>query len=61
MSGSPDFDRSVPPPNLALANPYAPTSIEGQPLGSVTEDADAYRNQYLKHEASVKSIGTLYY
>ena len=41
------------------SNPYAPTTeVAAQPVP--TDDVEAYRNFYLKHEASVKSIGTLY-
>lgn len=44
----------------ADANPYAPTMVEATPLNP-HEDAVAIRKRYLSHEASVKSIGTLYF
>ena len=40
-------------------NPYAPTSnVSGAPV--MTDEVEAYRRRFLNHEASVKSIGTLY-
>jgi hypothetical protein len=41
------------------ANPYAPTSHIGT-AAPMASDVEAYRRRYLNHEASVKSIGTLY-
>ena len=41
------------------ANPYAPTSnVSDAQLA--TDDVEAYRRQYLSHEASAQSIGLLY-
>lgn len=46
----------------AAANPYrAPEAQMGGGLPDVGEDAVAIRNEYLSHEAAVKSIGSLYY
>lgn len=43
----------------AVANPYAPTSFVSETDG-LESDVDAFRNRYLSHEASIKSIGILY-
>jgi hypothetical protein len=46
-------------------NPYAaPESAAGPPpliLGPASADAEAIRRRYLRHEAAVKSIGSLHY
>ncbi len=51
----------VPPPpvpgNDPWANPYAVTS---NPTLNASSDAESIRKAYIKHEASVQSIGTLY-
>jgi hypothetical protein len=45
-------------------NPYASPQTETGPAlvtGETLSDAEATRRKYLNHEASVKSIGSLYY
>ncbi|MEM1202539.1 MAG: hypothetical protein AAGN66_04865 [Acidobacteriota bacterium] len=45
-------------------NPYAPPTARLAPSGAdpnSSPDAEAIRHQYLKHEASIRSIGSLYY
>ena len=39
-------------------NPYAPTSSVSEPDG-LESDVEAFRNKYLAHEASIKSVGLL--
>ena len=54
------------PPDFEPSNPYAPTSASAaapgfaQGLSPELSHAEAIRRQYLSHEASAKSIGTLY-
>jgi len=44
------------------SNPYAPTAHPGTDTLAVNpDDVDAIRNAHLSHEASVKSIGCLYF
>ncbi len=50
----------VNPLNGESPNPYAPTSLVAAAEPQLS-DVEAYRTHYLRHEASVKSIGTLYY
>lgn len=57
------FD-STPNPTSPPTNPYAPSTAGGFPppgTGVSNADEEAIRNQYLSHEASLKSIGLLYY
>jgi hypothetical protein len=42
-------------------NPYAPPKARVEDVVQSTSDAEAIRREFLKHEASVRSIGTLYY
>ena len=43
-------------------NPYAPTAQPGARPGTVNpNEFEAYRHEHLSHEASVQSIGCLYY
>lgn len=42
-------------------NPYQPPSSEITNPDILNPDAEAIRNEHLKHETNVKSIGTLYY
>ena len=42
-------------------NPYAPPKARVEDVVQSTSDADAIRREFLKHETSVRSIGTLYY
>lgn len=44
----------------AQSNPYAPPTARVDDVGVVDPEADAIRNEYIKHEASVRSIGSLY-
>jgi hypothetical protein len=48
-----------PNPSNVAANPYAPTVNVTKEAG-YESDAEAFRKKYISHEASVKSIGTLY-
>ena len=41
-------------------NPYAPTLNVAEPELVVPDEVEVYRRKYLSHEASIKSIGTLY-
>ena len=52
------FARPLPDNDPAL-NPYAPTSDVGV-IPAAHDDVESYRYQYLKHEASVRSLGLLY-
>ena len=42
-------------------SPYAPPVSTAAPEISSTLDAEAIRREHIKHEASVKSLGSLYY
>ncbi|MEM9554843.1 MAG: hypothetical protein AAGC60_11330 [Acidobacteriota bacterium] len=52
-------------PPAAPSNPYAPPSVsmEGAPRGvsHSQAEAEAIRREHVRHEASVRSIGLLYY
>ncbi|MCP4891847.1 MAG: hypothetical protein GY904_35310 [Planctomycetaceae bacterium] len=54
----PDDQRRTDPEPLAT-NPYAPTSETHEQIPT-RDDPEAYRRAHLKHEASCKSIGTLF-
>ncbi len=43
------------------ANPYAPPKAFVHDVVRENGEADAIRHEHIKHEASVRSIGTLYY
>ncbi len=59
MSNDPNTPGGGNDPFSVSPNPYAPTSNIAD--ADVTpDDVEAYRRKYLSHEASVKSIGTLY-
>jgi hypothetical protein len=45
----------------AATNPYAPPKARVDDVVQSVTDAEAIRREYLKHEASVRSIGSLYY
>jgi len=47
---------------MSTVNPYAPPKAHVEDVG-VSEDsaAETVRREYIKHEASVRSIGALYY
>ena len=57
MSNQPEFPDS--PQHPVDSNPYAATLTDAETLVA-SDDVEAYRQRYLAHEASVKSIGTLY-
>ncbi|TWU26338.1 hypothetical protein Pla52o_01910 [Novipirellula galeiformis] len=64
-SGRPEAQGSTALPNRdeaprSIANPYTPTSQVGPVSHALGDDVEAVRRYYLSHEASVKSIGTLY-
>ncbi len=42
-------------------NPYAPPKARVEDVVQSSPDAEAIRREFLKHETSVRSIGTLYY
>jgi hypothetical protein len=47
---------------MAVAiNPYAPPKARVEDVVQPMPDAEAIRREFLKHETSVRSIGTLYY
>lgn len=59
---SPNNPGSPGNPYSEPANPYAPSGEVGTPIpGADPSDFEAYRKAHLSHEASVKSIGCLYY
>ncbi|TWT54028.1 hypothetical protein Pla22_16630 [Rubripirellula amarantea] len=58
MSNNPNDTQSSSDP--FAVNPYAATSNVGSATQGA-EDVEVYRRQYLQHEASVKSVGMLYY
>ncbi|MCM2372693.1 hypothetical protein [Aporhodopirellula aestuarii] len=45
----------------APVNPFAPTSQLGESIVAVDSDAHQIRRQHIAHEASIKSIGVLYF
>jgi hypothetical protein len=42
-------------------NPYAPPTAEVADISSATSEAEAIRQEHIKHEASIRSISTLYF
>ncbi|WP_442507873.1 hypothetical protein SH528x_006814 [Novipirellula sp. SH528] len=56
------FARTTPPTATPdpVTNPYVPTSDMSSVAQVVGNDPESIRRHYLSHEASVKSIGTLY-
>ncbi len=42
-------------------NPYAPPTARVADVSSVDSQAEAIRREHIKHEASVRSVGILYY
>jgi Trk-type K+ transport system membrane component len=60
MSFDPQNPHADAPLTGEPTNPYAPTSEVAVGPAPVASDVEAYRRRYLNHEASVKSIGTLY-
>ena len=42
-------------------NPYAPPKANVEDVSGASSDIEAIRLEYIKHETSVRSIGTLYY
>lgn len=48
-------------PQNPTYNPYAPPTAHLGPSAAGVDDAESIRRQYLKHEASLKSFGCLYY
>jgi hypothetical protein len=56
------FDPADPLIDAVGVNPYAPSAMSGEvefPQSGDTE-AEAYRRRYLRHEASIKSVGFLF-
>ena len=53
------FAAEKPPRFDPTVNPYAPTSFVSETDG-LELDVEAFRNRYLSHEASIKSVGILY-
>jgi hypothetical protein len=45
----------------ARANPYAPPQATVADLNVVGSEAEAIRQEHIKHEASIRSVGVLYY
>lgn len=43
------------------ANPYAPPKAHVQDVSQFSSEAEEVRQEHIKHEASVRSIGILYY
>lgn len=46
---------------MSAANPYAPPEARVDDVSDAPAGAEAIRREYIKHEASVRSIGVLYY
>ena len=46
---------------MSTVNPYAPPRTRVDDVSGATSEAEAVRREHIKHEASVRSIGTLYY
>ena len=42
-------------------NPYAPPKAHVEDVSGATAEVEAIRREHIKHEAAVRSIGTLYY
>lgn len=42
-------------------NPYAPPTAEVADITSADPEAEAIRREHIKHEASIRSVGILYY
>jgi hypothetical protein len=45
----------------AAANPYAPPKARVADVGGADPGAEAIRREHIKHEASIRSVGILYY
>lgn len=45
----------------AQDNPYAPPTAEVADITGADPEAEAIRREHIKHEASIKSVGILYY
>lgn len=46
---------------MSTVNPYAPPRTRVDDVSGPVSEAEAVRREHIKHEASVRSIGTLYY
>jgi hypothetical protein len=46
---------------MSTVNPYAPPMARVDDISEVSSEAEAIRREHIKHEASVRSIGILYY
>jgi hypothetical protein len=46
---------------MAAVNPYLPPNAFVADVSTADSDAEAVRQEHIKHEASVRSIGVLYY
>lgn len=56
----PREDSARPMLDDSATNPYAPTAHTSDLAAAPASDVEGYRRAHLNHEASVKSIGTLY-
>jgi hypothetical protein len=45
----------------AYDNPYAPTQADVADIAGAIPEAETIRREYIKHEASIRSVGVLYY
>ena len=46
---------------MSSVNPYAPPKAHVDDVSGASSEAEGIRREHIKHEASVRSIGTLYY
>lgn len=46
---------------MSTVNPYAPPTARVSDVGDSPSEAEVIRREHIKHEASIRSIGTLYY
>src|SRR5262245_59132715 len=46
---------------MNTVNPYAPPRARVSDVGEASSEAEVIRREHLKHEASIRSVGVLYY
>ena len=46
---------------MSTVNPYAPPTARVSDVGDSPSEAESIRREHIKHEASIRSIGILYY
>jgi len=46
---------------MSTVNPYAPPKANVEDFSGATSDVERVRLEHIKHEASIRSVGTLYY